>query len=188
MFVLEKNYRPLKRLTAWDEVTRQLIEDRINNEIGDKLKFVFLSAEEGDLLQIIASVLLGQNAGNFRIKIAEAIDKGLSDQRQGVNFTENLWPGELYKRGLSDFRQRFSIVTELNLQDVQKIVSEILSNENELFLAGFLRRVLHDSAGIYYSHPDSWSQVGFPGPAFPEGYAFLNCDQKEEWEPNFKEA
>lgn len=188
MFVIDKNYQPLDRLTAWDETTRQLIEDRIKYEIGDKPSFIYLSDDQGLLLQKISVVLLGQSEAEFRIKIAESIDRGLTDKKLGVKFAEDPWPGEFYKQGLLEFSQRFSAGREFDGQDVQKIVSEILDGEKQSFLADFLRRVLNDSAKIYYSHPDSWAKIGFPGPAFPVGYAFLDCDQKEDWEPNFKEA
>jgi hypothetical protein len=34
----------------------------------------------------------------------------------------------------------------------------------------------------YYSHPSAWSEMGFPGPAFPRGYASLGVDALERFE------
>ena len=34
----------------------------------------------------------------------------------------------------------------------------------------------------WYSHPSAWSEIGFPGPAFPRGYAHLGIDAREHHE------
>ena len=34
----------------------------------------------------------------------------------------------------------------------------------------------------FYSHPWSWNEIGFGGPAYPRGYARLGIGQREWWE------
>ena len=34
----------------------------------------------------------------------------------------------------------------------------------------------------YYSHPWSWNEIGFGGPAYPQGYMRLGAGQQEPWE------
>ena len=46
----------------------------------------------------------------------------------------------------------------------------------------FSDRVLHDLYGAYYSHPASWSEIGFGGPANPRGYVRLYKDRRDPWE------
>jgi hypothetical protein len=46
----------------------------------------------------------------------------------------------------------------------------------------FLHHLLKDVAGIYYSHPDAWSEIGYGGPASPRGYARLGFDEHDPWE------
>jgi hypothetical protein len=47
------------------------------------------------------------------------------------------------------------------------------------FFIGVLAKTI---AGMYYSHPAAWSEVGFGGPASPRGYVRLNFDQRDPWE------
>jgi hypothetical protein len=37
-------------------------------------------------------------------------------------------------------------------------------------------------AGVYYSHPYAWDEIGFGGPAYPRGYFALNHGEPEPWE------
>jgi hypothetical protein len=34
----------------------------------------------------------------------------------------------------------------------------------------------------FYSHPWSWNEIGFGGPAYPRGYARIGAGQREHWE------
>jgi hypothetical protein len=34
----------------------------------------------------------------------------------------------------------------------------------------------------FYSHPAAWSEIGFPGPAYPRGYKNLGVDRREPFE------
>jgi hypothetical protein len=34
----------------------------------------------------------------------------------------------------------------------------------------------------FFSHPWSWNEIGFGGPAYPRGYANLGIDRREHWE------
>jgi hypothetical protein len=46
----------------------------------------------------------------------------------------------------------------------------------------FKKRVLHDIVSLYYSHPTSWNEIGFGGPASPRGYVRMNYDRRDPWE------
>ncbi len=46
----------------------------------------------------------------------------------------------------------------------------------------FAKRLLHDIVSAYYSHPSSWSEIGFGGPASPRGYVRMNFDRRDPWE------
>jgi hypothetical protein len=38
------------------------------------------------------------------------------------------------------------------------------------------------ACAAFYSHPAAWSEMGFPGPAFPMGYANLGIDARDHHE------
>ncbi|HZD88840.1 MAG TPA: gluconate 2-dehydrogenase subunit 3 family protein, partial [Pseudolabrys sp.] len=47
----------------------------------------------------------------------------------------------------------------------------------------FMRHVLlREIVGIYYAHPDAWSEIGFGGPASPRGYVRLAENRRDPWE------
>lgn len=188
MFEIDKNYKPLDRLLEWDEATRSVIEERLRREMGTKSSFDFLSPEEGVLLQKIAEVMVGLPETGSEIKIAEVLDRRLSRLETGVKYNDNPWPYDFYKKGLKEFEknikdeaQKKSIAT--TEVDIEMLIGMILEGNGDRFLSNFLRKVLRDATEIYYSHPQSWVEIGFPGPAYPAGYPFLSCDTKEDWEP-----
>lgn len=46
----------------------------------------------------------------------------------------------------------------------------------------FELRALHDISAAYYSHPRSWSEIGFGGPANPRGYVRMQANRRDPWE------
>lgn len=46
----------------------------------------------------------------------------------------------------------------------------------------FAKRALHDICAAFYSHPASWSALGFGGPANPRGYVRLKEGRRDPWE------
>ncbi|MDE1973591.1 MAG: gluconate 2-dehydrogenase subunit 3 family protein, partial [Hyphomicrobiales bacterium] len=46
----------------------------------------------------------------------------------------------------------------------------------------FKKRILHDIVSAYYSHPTSWNEIGFGGPAGPRGYVRMSFDRRDPWE------
>jgi hypothetical protein len=37
----------------------------------------------------------------------------------------------------------------------------------------FIDRLLDKALAGYLAHPDTWARIGFTGPAYPEGYAWI---------------
>ena len=46
----------------------------------------------------------------------------------------------------------------------------------------FTHVLLKRVAGLYYTHPDAWNEIGFGGPASPRGYVRLGFDERDPWE------
>jgi len=188
---LDKNYHALDRVDKWDEVTQNSIKNRLEKELGEISFFHYLSKEEGEVLKIITSIAIPQKNKNGYIKIAEAIDRGLSDEKEGVRYGENPWSGEFYHTGLSAVHEYTKknyakTIADMSSAELEEFFSKSISDKNAGFLHAFLRKVLTDSINIYFSHPSSWDKIGFPGPAYPEGYAYLDCEEKDDWEPKYE--
>ena len=189
--ILDKNYRTLDRLDKWDKVTQNSIKKRLKEEIGAVSSFDFLSEKEGKILKIITDIAIPQENGTNYIKIAEAVDKGLSDRKEGVRYGENPWSGEFYHTGLSAVHEYTKknyakTIADMSSAELEEFFSKSISDKNAGLLHAFLRKVLTDSINIYFSHPSSWDKIGFPGPAYPEGYAYLDCEEKDDWEPKYE--
>ena len=47
--------------------------------------------------------------------------------------------------------------------------------------------VMRHICEAFYGHPWAWNEIGFPGPAYPRGYAAFGTpylgDESEHWEP-----
>lgn len=165
---LDKNYDSLDRLDRWDETTRAVIKDRLKKETGGRPNFFYLTARQGAALKKLVDALIPQEEGGEYINIAQMIDRSLSDKKEGVRFGEDPWRGEFYRAGLA------------KISDAPDgMPGGGAEAEN------FIRQVLRDAATIYCSHPAAWNKMGFPGPAYPEGYYYLGCGEKEKWEPEY---
>lgn len=185
---LDKNYDSLRRIDKWDDETQDVIKKRLGDELGDRMAFSFLTDNEGKVLKFLTDMLIPQGEGNY-IKIAEAIDKTLSNKKYGVRYGENPWRGDFYKKGLREMSKKMKntgVAEEHDRGGEKSNISDILASAEDNFLKNFLKQVLKDSVIIYYSHPAGWNSIGFPGPAYPEGYPFLDCKEKESWEPDYK--
>lgn len=174
---VDPNYHSLDRIDKWDKATQGIIKNRLEKEIDRKENFTFLTKKEGAKLIKLINVLLPQLESKFKIKIAESIDKSLSNRKTGVKYGQDPWRGDFYKKGLEMLGESFS----------ESWLKKEFENPKESFLSRFLRLVLQDSISIYYSHPFAWDKIGFPGPAYPEGYSYLGCLEKDIWEPKYRE-
>jgi len=190
-YALDKKYNSLNRLGKWDCETQEIIKQRIANELGDVLTYEFLTEKEGEILELLIDTLLPQEKNRKYIKISEIINRDLSRNIRDVRYRDNPWPREFYQKGLVEFRgtaeKKFGKPLEdFSENQLEKYVTEIFTRNSNDFLLRFLRKALSDAAGIYYSHPKAWNEIGFPGPAYPEGYAHLDCGETDEWEPKYE--
>lgn len=189
-YILDKKFNALDRMEKWDEVTQEVIQARIKKEKGAPMRFSFFDEREGEILEIITDALIPQEKDANYIKIAEIIDEGLKDGKRGVCYGNNPWPPEFYKNGIMELSEEAEKrygkpIEDFSEEKLVEFISKLLENEDNSFLKTFVQKVLMDATVIYYSHPASWNQIGFPGPAYPEGYSNLDCGEKEKWEPGY---
>lgn len=190
-YKLDKKYNSLDRIDKWDDETQEVIKKRISNEVGDERSYNFLTASEGKILELLIEVLIPQEENTEHINIPFALDQDLKKNLKKVRYHDNPWPQEFYQRGLAEFAETAKKKYEKALEafsqaQLEKYVGEIFAGDPKVFLHIFLRKVLSDAAAVYYSHPAVWNGIGFPGPAYPEGYAYLDCGKAFDWEPKYE--
>jgi hypothetical protein len=188
---LDQNYNSLDRIDKWDPETQEIIKQRIANELGDTLSYEFLTPRESEILEFLVDALIPQEKNDKYIKISEIIDCDLAKNIKGVRYGKNPWPRDFYQTGLSDFAKQAQKsfgkpIEDFSASQIEKYISDIFKRNSDDFLRRFTRKVLSDATAIYFSHPASWNAIGFPGPAFPEGYPFLDCDKSFDWEPKYE--
>lgn len=190
-YILDKKYDALKRSDRWDEETQRSIKERIANEIGENISYEFLTQQEGEILEFIVDALIPQKKDQAYIKLSEIIDKQLLNDVKKVRYGQNPWPREFYRKGLADFAKRAKEifgkpVEDFSASQLENYIEEIFKNNPSDFLRKFLRQVLSDATSVFFSHPAAWNEIGFPGPAYPEGYPFLECEKAFDWEPKYE--
>jgi len=189
--ILEKNYNSLDRLGKWDPETQEVVKKRITAETGAVLTYQFLTEQEGEILEILVDTLVPQEKNNPYVKLSEIIDRDLVKNIKAVRYGVSPWPREFYQIGLAEI-DRFAKdefgkpIEDFSESQIEKFISDIFAGNTDDFLRKFLKRILADATAIYFSHPASWNSIGFPGPAYPEGYPYLKCGEKEDWEPKFE--
>jgi len=191
-FTADENYDALNRFEKWDPETQTTIKERVANELGDVLSYEFLTEREGEILELLLDALIPQEKNSkYIIKISEIIDRDLAKDTKGVRYGANPWPREFYQTGIADFASHAKEIFGKPIEDfsmvqIEKYIAEIFERNADDFLYRFARKVLSDATAIYFSHPASWNMIGFPGPAYPLGYPFLDCSEKEDWEPSYR--
>ncbi len=155
----------------------------------------FLTEEEWRLVEAISARLVPQPDRARPIPITPWIDDMLAADR-GEGFRHDGAPPmrEAWRRGLAaidaEARRRHAQGFAGLAPDAQDATLRAV-HQGEVDPADwpglsatqfFLDTLLKTVAGIYYAHPDAWSEIGFGGPASPRGYVRLGFDERDPWE------
>lgn len=177
---------------SFDDTTRNVIAERLT-KVPERR---FFTPEEWALAEALAAHLLPQPDRRQPIPIVPWIDAKLAEGKgDGFRRTGEPRDAQVWREGLAaieaEARRRHGAgfvlldraARERLLQDIRSnVVSDgWIGVAPRRFLVEF---VLKTMAGVYYSHPDAWSEIGFGGPASPRGYVRLQLDRHDAWEPD----
>jgi hypothetical protein len=147
-------------------------------------------AEHEDLLRVLLDRLLpGIPAG---IDLAAFVDAhtgkpmGRGDRRPGVPAEEQLFAAGL--RALAD-----AGLVAMGVDEQRALIGRMRGGAADTQLGipakDFVDRLLDKALAGYLAHPDAWIRIGFTGPAYPEGYAWIGPaeaiarrDKRPGWE------
>jgi hypothetical protein len=188
------DYDVLEQAPHWDEVTRRLVLDRVDNvpEIS------FFGQAEVETLTAFADLALAQDA-EPRIPVLAYVDEKLAQgKRDGYRYFDMPDDGETWRRvaaGLDEeARRRGAERFALLRYEEQLEVCERFSDGRlhggawaELNVARAWSVCLRYLLEAFYSHPWAWNEIGFGGPAYPRGYSrfgspHLQGAERETWE------
>jgi len=173
----------------WDEATRRAIFDRVEHVPPIR----FFNKEEAAAIGAFLDCLLAQD-GEPRVPVLEMVDKKLAERKlDGFRFAAMPEDPETWKqvaRGLDEqARARGADDFASAGEEHQTEIVEAFANgelEGGVFddmpcdLAW--RVVTRGALSEFYSHPWTWNEIGFGGPAYPRGYVRLGPGQRESWE------
>jgi Gluconate 2-dehydrogenase subunit 3 len=180
------DYDVLASSDHWDARTRRVVLDRV----ADLPSISFFDAAEARALRAFCDVVTGQDC-EPRIPVLEMVDAKLAAGKLDGFRYENMPPDpETWRRVAANLdrsaREQGSAEgfaagsSELQHEIVERFSEGELDWELPVSRAWsvVMRMVLSE----FYSHPWSWNEIGFGGPAYPRGYARLGAGQREHWE------
>jgi hypothetical protein len=184
--VLQKRNTP-----SWNEITRRVIDHRLVISRAPS----FFSAEEWETLEAICARIVPQPETRPPIPVAAMVDRKMArDMKDGYRDARLPPMQECWRRGLraldAEATQkhggRFHVISTQEQNSLLKMMQDgELKNPAwegmpcEVF---FSERMVHDISAAYYSHPISWNEIGFGGPASPRGYVRMGFNRRDPWE------
>jgi len=176
---------------SWNDQTREVVRGRIEDLPPRR----FLTKEQWALLEAVVARLIPQPDRDEPVPIVPWIDDMLEKNHSpGYRYADMPPMREAWRKGLdaiaAEARNRHGkSFGELSPQDQDALLADVQHNRvesrywDDLPAGGFfLHHLLKQTVGIYYSHPDAWSEIGFGGPASPRGYARLGIGERDPWE------
>jgi hypothetical protein len=164
----------------WDEATRRVVFGRLEVPV-----IRFFTPEEERALRPFCDLVVAQD-GEPRIEVLNYVDQKLFEGRlDGFQYADmpddrDVW--RIVARALDE-------AGEGSYADVPRVHQEAICSS---FAGGRLpmsipvekawKVVTRGILSAFYAHPLAWDEIGFPGPAYPRGYAAIGVDGRERWE------
>ena len=171
----------------WDQVTAGAVLSRL----GMPPDIRFFSPAEEAVATVLCDELLGQD-GAPRIPVVQFIDARLADQEtDGWRYADMPEDGQAWRDSLrhldADARAKFSCAfAECEAGDrraVIQAVQDLGSSDWHGLDAGHVWSLwTRYACTAFYAHPSAWTEIGFPGPAYPRGYKNTGIDAREPFE------
>lgn len=185
--VLDKRHTP-----SWDAVTRRVIDHRLAVPREPR----FFTQAEWATADAVCQRIVPQPADRPPVPLVALLDaKLLANEGDGFREGGTPYMREAWQQGLA------ALETESAARHGGRAFSTLDQAEKDALLGMmhrgelsdpaweglgakhfFAKRILSDVAGLYYSHPTAWSEMGFGGPASPRGYVRMELDRRDPWE------
>ena len=161
----------MKARAALGARERDVIDTR--RESGYRVERLRFAAAELSLRALVARLLPRVPES---IDLAAFVDSHAADSLGRGDRTPGLPPNEeLLDEGLTALQARGFDGLDDDAQD--QLIRRMRHGEadEELGFAAkeFIDRLLTLACAGYLAHPDTWERIGFNGPAYPEGYAWI---------------
>lgn len=183
------DYDVMAHAKHWDERTRRVVTDRV----ACPPAYRFFEAAEVSTLGAFCDVVLAQDA-EPRVPVLRYIDERMAEGRfDGFQYVDMPSDGQTWRlvaRGLDEAAgarggESFHECDAAQRLDLCEAFAEgELSGGawDELSVDRAWKVVMRYVLSAFYAHPWVWNEIGFAGPAYPQGYSRLRPGQREGWE------
>jgi hypothetical protein len=163
----------VKKLATLGRRERAVVEER--RQTGYRVERLARFAEfEPTLRALLARLLPGTPD---TIDLAAFVDShaehslGRGDRKPGLPSTP-----DLLREGLSALTARGFATLDVTAQEalIERMRRGEADEELPLEAKEFIDRLLALACAGYLAHPDTWQRIGFNGPAYPHGYAWIS--------------
>jgi hypothetical protein len=178
-------YDVLGQVPTWDDVTKGVVLARL----APPPALRFFSTVEEAVGRAVVDRLLAQE-DEPRVPVLEMIDARLSEaQTDGWRHAAMPEDAEAWRASLAALdedavAQRGARFHELSRPDQDGLLENVRTGGewHGLPAARVWDLWMRYSCTAFYSHPWSWNEIGYGGPAYPRGYKNLGLDGREPWE------
>ena len=176
---------------SWNDASREVIDERLT--LLDVPEFC--NADEWQTLRTICDRIAPQPGSTDPIPLAAMVDRKLAeDHRDGYRLASLPPLRDAWRRGLAALDAEAQAIHAARFHALtSRVQDELLTAMQggqlkdaawgdmppKLF---FSERLVHDILAAYYSHPNSWNEIGFGGPASPRGYVRMYFNRRDPWE------
>jgi hypothetical protein len=168
----------------WDDATRAVVLARVS----DPPALRFFTAGEASTIAAFCDVALAQDR-EPRIPVERFIDaKYAAGRRDGYRYADMpddpaAWRIVIAGLDADAGDAGFAAARPHTRRAVVSAFADGRVDWPGINVARAWRIVMRDALTAYYGHPWAWNEIGFPGPAYPRGYARFGEGMRESWEP-----
>ena len=179
----------LDQVKVWDDVTAGVVLARLALPNA----MAFFTPAEVAIGEPLVDLLLAQD-GDPRIPVLAMIDARLAaGETDGWHYDDLPEDGAAWRSSLAaldaDATGRFHrVFAGLEAQQQAALIQAVQDrSEQGSSWHGYPAKYVWSlwtryACAAFYSHPWSWNEIGFGGPAYPRGYLNIGLDAREKWE------
>jgi hypothetical protein len=174
------DYDVLANRANWDAATRRIVEARL--EPSSRLRF--FTEQEAPALRALCDTATAQD-DEPRVPVAEMVDDKLaSGKLDGFRYADmprdpDTW--RLVLRGLDETAtaRHKTPFAACDIESREAIVAALSKGElsggawDQLNVSRAWSVCMRAILAAFYSHPWAWNEIGYGGPAYPQGYMRL---------------
>jgi hypothetical protein len=180
-------FDPVDQSEHWDPVTAGVVLARLSSPPS----FRFFTPGEQAVATALCDRLLDQSS-EPRVPVAQFIDSRLAEQETDGWLYDDMpedaqaWRaclGFLTEDAQAKFGAPFADCGESDQHELIQAVQDLGSGDwHGLNAAHVWSLWTRYACTAFYAHPGAWSEIGFPGPAYPRGYKNPGVDGREPFE------